>query len=79
MGGKNPRLTIGALDPNDYDGQINWVEAQNPDFSFAALSVIQIEALRGHEGNIIPGITYPANTLMDTCKFIFAETAVIYI
>ena len=70
IGGKNPRLTVGALDPDDYDGEINWVEAQ-VDPAFALRSVIQIDALKGHQGNVLSGMTFPVNALLDTSRPIF--------
>ncbi|CAE6529852.1 unnamed protein product [Rhizoctonia solani] len=48
LGGENPHLTIGALDPNDYEGEINWVPLVNDS------SRIQIDALKGFDGNAFP-------------------------
>ncbi|KAG8716897.1 hypothetical protein FRC09_015043 [Ceratobasidium sp. 395] len=59
LGGDNPQLTIGALDPNDYEGEINWVPAVGDD------PVIQADAWKGYQGNVIPA-NYPINVTLDT-------------
>ncbi|KAG8795753.1 hypothetical protein FRC12_010194 [Ceratobasidium sp. 428] len=59
LGGDNPQLTIGALDPNDYEGEINWVPAVGDE------PVIQADAWKGYQGNVIPA-TYPINVTLDT-------------
>lgn len=59
MGGEDPRLTIGALDPNDYQGEINWVPAVNDS------AMIQVDALRGYQGNALPA-EYPLNVWIDS-------------
>ncbi|KAK1224915.1 hypothetical protein PQX77_012155 [Marasmius sp. AFHP31] len=53
MGGDNPRLTIGALDPNEYEGEINWV----PELQDSGR--IEVDAFKGYQGNIVP-FQYPA-------------------
>ncbi|KAG7087198.1 hypothetical protein E1B28_013179 [Marasmius oreades] len=52
LGGDNPRLTIGALDPNEYEGELNWV----PELNDAGM--IKVDAYRGYQGNILP-FQYP--------------------
>lgn len=59
IGGDNPRLTIGALDPNDYQGEINWVPAVNDS------AMIQVDALRGYQGNAFQ-LQYPINAWLDS-------------
>ncbi|KAG8755635.1 hypothetical protein FRC12_010826 [Ceratobasidium sp. 428] len=59
LGGDNPQLTIGALDPNDYEGEINWVPAVGDG------PVIQADAWKGYQGNVIPA-NYPINVTIDT-------------
>ncbi|CCO36438.1 Peroxisomal adenine nucleotide transporter 1 [Rhizoctonia solani AG-1 IB] len=59
MGGENPQLTIGALDPSDYEGEINWVPLLNDS------SKIQIDALKGYNGNVFP-LPSPLNAQIDT-------------
>jgi hypothetical protein len=61
MGGENPQLTIGALDPSDYEGEINWVPLLNDS------SKIQIDALKGYNGNVFP-LPSPLNAQIDTRK-----------
>ncbi|CAE6514824.1 unnamed protein product [Rhizoctonia solani] len=59
LGGKNPQLAIGALDPNDYEGEINWVPLVNDS------SRIQIDALKGYNGNAFP-LPSPITAWIDT-------------
>ncbi|KAF8754104.1 Mitochondrial carrier [Rhizoctonia solani] len=59
MGGENPQLTIGALDPNDYEGEINWVPLIDDS------PKIQIDALKGYNGNAFP-LPSPLNASIDT-------------
>ncbi|TFK67964.1 acid protease [Pluteus cervinus] len=46
-----PRLTIGALDPEDYVGEINWVETGS---GGSVLSPFKIDGLKGYNGSFIP-------------------------
>ncbi|KDN50766.1 hypothetical protein RSAG8_01264, partial [Rhizoctonia solani AG-8 WAC10335] len=50
---------IGALDPNDYEGEINWVPLVNDS------SRIQIDALKGYNGNAFP-LPSPITAWIDT-------------
>lgn len=50
----NPKITIGALDPADYDGDLNWVEINAPDASFDSLNTFSIDGLKGYNGSFIP-------------------------
>ncbi|KAJ1307266.1 hypothetical protein OPQ81_001379 [Rhizoctonia solani] len=59
LGGENPQLTIGALDPEDYEGEINWVPLVNDS------SMIQIDALKGFNGNPFP-LPSPLNVWIDS-------------
>ncbi|KAH7342035.1 aspartic peptidase domain-containing protein [Rhizoctonia solani] len=59
LGGETPHLTIGALDPNDYEGEINWVPLVNDS------SRIQIDALKGYNGNAFP-LPSPLTVSIDT-------------
>ncbi|TFK67418.1 acid protease [Pluteus cervinus] len=46
-----PRLTIGALDPEDYVGEINWVETGSHHSIFPSF---KIDGLKGYNGSFIP-------------------------
>ncbi|CAE6423419.1 unnamed protein product [Rhizoctonia solani] len=59
LGGENPQLTIGALDPKDYEGEINWVPVLNDSY------MIQIDALKGYNGNAFP-LPSPLNVLINS-------------
>jgi hypothetical protein len=50
----NPKITIGALDPADYDGNLNWVEINAPDASFDSPNTFSIDGLKGYNGSFIP-------------------------
>ncbi|KAK0451786.1 aspartic peptidase domain-containing protein [Armillaria borealis] len=47
-----PRLTIGALDPEDYSGEINWVEMETPTADFT--NAIKIDGVKGFNGSFLP-------------------------
>jgi hypothetical protein len=66
LAGENPRLTIGALDPEEYEGEINWVPAVDDQ------PIIQVDALKGYQGNVIPA-NYPINATIDSCECIVLE------
>ncbi|KAL0574651.1 hypothetical protein V5O48_007297, partial [Marasmius crinis-equi] len=53
LGGDDPRLTIGALDPEDYQGEINWVPELQDD------GKIEIDAFKGYQGNVLDSFEYP--------------------
>ena len=61
MGGDDPRLTIGALDPNEYEGDINWVPELDG-------GMIEVDAFKGYQGNIIP-FSYPAVTSLSSGEY----------
>ncbi|KAF9236443.1 acid protease [Melanogaster broomeanus] len=51
----NPKLTIGALDPNDYEGTINWVEmTKYPDPSGDYYNTFNIDGVKGYNGEFVP-------------------------
>lgn len=49
---ENPKLTIGALDPADYEGEINWVQLETPDPSLSLLNVFKIDGFKGYDGSL---------------------------
>ncbi|KAF8762029.1 Eukaryotic aspartyl protease [Rhizoctonia solani] len=57
--GADPRLTIGALDPNDYEGDINWVLAVNDS------NHVEVEAIKGYNGNTF-ALEYPVTAFLGT-------------
>ena len=59
--GGNGTLTIGALDPNEYEGEINWVPALD------GQPIIHVDAFKGYKGNILP-LDYPINATIDNCE-----------
>jgi len=65
MGGENPRLTIGALDPNEYEGEINWV----PELEGLG-RIVEVDVLKGYQGNIFP-FQYPARAELSSSKLLF--------
>ena len=50
----NPKLTIGALNPDDYEGEINWVQLETPDESWDLLNVFKIDGFKGYNGSFFP-------------------------
>ena len=59
-----PRLTVGALDPEDYEGEINWVELETT--SPKSLHTIKVDGIKGYNGSFIPfgvsGLTASLNS-----------------
>jgi hypothetical protein len=51
---ENPKLTIGALDPADYEGEINWVQMETPNESWNLLNVFKIDGFKGYNGSFFP-------------------------
>ncbi len=62
-----PRLTIGVLDPEDYSGEINWVEMETPTADFT--NAIKIDGVKGSNGSFLPFGGDLIATL-NTCKCI---------
>ncbi|OJA09842.1 hypothetical protein AZE42_08002 [Rhizopogon vesiculosus] len=50
----NPKITIGALDPNDYQGQINWVPLTTPNSTWTFKNTFVIDGLKGYNGSFLP-------------------------
>ncbi|KAF9233529.1 aspartic peptidase domain-containing protein [Melanogaster broomeanus] len=51
----NPKLTIGALDPNDYEGTINWVEmTTSPDPNGDYYNTFNLDGVKGYNGEFVP-------------------------
>ncbi|KAF8554665.1 acid protease [Imleria badia] len=51
----NPKLTIGALDPNDYEGTINWVPLnQTPDPKGDYFNTFSFDGVKGYDGQFVP-------------------------
>lgn len=49
---QNPKLTIGALDPSDYEGEINWVQLETPDPSWYLPNVFKMNGFKGYDGSL---------------------------
>jgi hypothetical protein len=65
----NPKLTIGALDPNDYEGTINWVEmSQHPDPNGDYYNTFSVDGVKGYNGTFLP---FGGNltAALDSCEF----------
>jgi hypothetical protein len=50
----NPKITIGALDPNDYQGHINWVPLTIPNSTWTFQNTFMIDGLKGYNGSFLP-------------------------
>ncbi|KAF8656482.1 hypothetical protein AX16_002501 [Volvariella volvacea WC 439] len=62
-----PRMTIGALDPADYVGTINWIEVQGQTNEFA------IDGLKGYDGSFIP---FDADEIIATLSTLLRDIVV---
>lgn len=64
----NPKITIGALDPNDYEGTINWVELdQTPDPQGDYFNTFDFDGVKGYDGQFVP-YTGILNAALDSCE-----------
>ncbi|KAI9568169.1 acid protease [Boletus coccyginus] len=50
----NPKITIGALDENDYQGNLNWVPITTPNASWDFRNIIVLDGLKGYNGSFLP-------------------------
>ncbi|KAG6370753.1 hypothetical protein JVT61DRAFT_10955 [Boletus reticuloceps] len=50
----NPKITIGALDENDYQGNLNWVPIFTPNASWQFRNIITLDGLKGYNGSFLP-------------------------
>jgi hypothetical protein len=71
---RNPKVTLGALDPADYEGTINWVQIEPPQESWLYQNVFKIDGIKGYNGSFLPfGDSLLAN--VNSCMFIYAVSA----
>ncbi|EGO30161.1 hypothetical protein SERLADRAFT_454467 [Serpula lacrymans var. lacrymans S7.9] len=69
---KNPKMTIGALDPADYEGEINWVEMETPVNSWDFPNVFKLDGIKGYNGSFLPW----GNNLSASVNSLFFAVAV---
>lgn len=67
----DPTLTVGALDPADYEGEINWVELETPDASWDLPNVFKIDGFKGSNGSFFPSGSNDNLAGINSCKLIF--------
>ena len=64
----NPKITIGALDPNDYEGTINWVQlSENPDPNGDSFNTFAFDGVKGYDGQFVP-FTGSLTAALDSCE-----------
>jgi hypothetical protein len=49
----NPKLTVGALDPADYDGEINWVQMETPGPGWTYANAFKVDGVKGYNGSFL--------------------------
>ena len=49
----NPKLTVGALDPADYDGEINWVQMETPGPTWTYANAFKVDGVKGYNGSFL--------------------------
>ena len=49
----NPKLTLGALDPADYDGEINWVQMETPGPTWTHANTFKVDGVKGYNGSFL--------------------------
>lgn len=50
----NPKLTIGALDPNDYDGEMNWIQVEPNNAGDNLYNQFKLDGIVGRNGSFVP-------------------------
>ncbi|TCD68235.1 hypothetical protein EIP91_011304 [Steccherinum ochraceum] len=50
----NPRLTVGALDPNDFEGEINWVPLEPNTVGDNLYNRFNLDGIVGRNGSFVP-------------------------
>ena len=50
----NSRLTVGAIDSEDYEGTLNWVQLEPNDWNYTQFHVFHIDGFRGRNGSMTP-------------------------
>ncbi|KAF8550572.1 acid protease [Imleria badia] len=59
----NPKITIGALDENDYQGNLNWVPIFTPNDSWSIRNIFTVDGLKGYNGSFLPNSTATYGTM----------------
>ena len=70
------KLTIGALDPNDHEGTINWVQLnQTPDAEGDYFNTFNFDGVKGYDGQFVPctgtlsaALDSSGNTFLSVCS-----------
>ena len=66
----NPKLTVGALDPNDYEGTINWVQLnENPDPNGDYFNTFSFDGVKGYDGQFVQ-FNESLTAALDSCEYI---------
>ncbi|KAG6370766.1 acid protease [Boletus reticuloceps] len=59
----SPKITIGALDENDYQGNLNWVPIITPNASWSFRNMFTLDGLKGYNGSVLPNSSATYATL----------------
>jgi len=59
----NPKITIGAVDENDYQGNINWVPITTPNNSWSVRNIFNVDGLKGYNGSFLPNSSATYGTI----------------
>ncbi|KAG6369912.1 hypothetical protein JVT61DRAFT_13379 [Boletus reticuloceps] len=59
----SPKITIGALDENDYQGHLNWVPIITPNASWSFRNMFTLDGLKGYNGSVLPNSSATYATL----------------
>jgi hypothetical protein len=72
------RITIGALDPSDYEGDINWVNMEKAEASWDYYNVVKIDGMKGYNGSFVPwGSNLRASLSTCECLLILLQAQVV--
>ncbi|KAJ3481630.1 hypothetical protein NLI96_g7537 [Meripilus lineatus] len=69
----NPRLTVGAIDPEDYEGTLNWVEIEPDNKEYTQYHVFKFDGFQGRNGSLAPYPNSPMLAAVDS-KYINIAT-----
>lgn len=63
---ENPKLTVGAIDPADYEGTLNWVELEPDNKDYTQYHVFKFDGFQGRNGTMAPYQNSPMLAAIDS-------------
>lgn len=66
---ENPKFTVGAIDPADYEGTLNWVELEPDNKDYTQYHVFKFDGFKGRNGSFAPYPDSPMLAAIDARMF----------